>query len=114
MSTIHTLKSFGDFSLNAEMRLLQWQNEEPMRLSCKENGILFLLSDNFGSVIMRQRILDSLWKDESVYASRSLDIFICSLRKKLKKDPTIILETIRGDGFILYEDKEGLGYFPLR
>ena len=91
---------FGSFVLNAETRVLQW-NEENIPVTCRENKILFLLLENAGSVVKRQLILSSFWGDVSEYASRSLDIFIHRLRKKLRKDPSVLIHTIRGEGFIL-------------
>jgi DNA-binding response OmpR family regulator len=92
---------FGDFLFNAETRMLQWKEEEPVSITCRENKILFLLLENAGYVVKRRLILTSFWGDESQYASRSLDIFIHRLRKKLKRDPSVKIYTIRGEGFML-------------
>jgi DNA-binding response OmpR family regulator len=92
---------FGNFLLNAETRMLQWKEEKPVPVTCRENKILFLLLENAGNVVKRRSILTSFWGEESAYASRSLDIFIHRLRKKLNKDPSVTIHTIRGEGFML-------------
>jgi DNA-binding response OmpR family regulator len=92
---------FGDYLLNAETRMLQWKGERPVHITRRENKILFLLLENAGCVVKRKLILSSFWGNETEYASRSLDIFVHRLRKKLKKDPSIRLHTIRGEGLVL-------------
>ncbi|MDR0540920.1 MAG: winged helix-turn-helix domain-containing protein [Dysgonamonadaceae bacterium] len=95
------IRTFGHFLLNTEIRTLQWKEEKPVQITGRENQILCLLLENAGRVVKRRFILSSFWGDEGEYASRSLDIFIYRLRKKLKKDPTVLIHTIRGEGFML-------------
>jgi DNA-binding response OmpR family regulator len=90
----------GNYKFNEEVMTLQW-NEEIQHVTCRENEILRLLSENANNLVTRNLILTSFWKEVSGYNSRSLDLFICHLRKKLKKDPSIKILTIRGRGFIL-------------
>ena len=92
---------FGHFLFNFEIRTLQWKEDEPVQITCRENKILLLLLENAGHVVTRRRILSSLWGKENEYTSRSLDIFIHRLRQKLKKDPKVAILTIRGEGFML-------------
>ncbi|GHV57640.1 hypothetical protein FACS1894182_07040 [Bacteroidia bacterium] len=95
------IRKFGQFLFNIEIRTLQWKEEESVPLTYRENKILLLLLENRGHVVKRRFILASLWDDESEYASRSLDIFIYRLRQKLRKDPSVMIRTIRGEGFML-------------
>ena len=94
-------RMFGHFVFNFEIRTLQWEEEEPIPVTCRENKILLLLLENAGHVVTRRRILSSFWGKENEYTSRSLDIFIHRLRRKLRKDPGIAIHTIRGEGFML-------------
>ena len=92
---------FGDFSFNTEIRTLQWRQEKPMSVTIREREILLLLLQNAGSLVRRSLILTSFWHENSFYTSRSLDLFICQIRKLLKCDSSVTLKTIRGEGFLL-------------
>ena len=94
-------RTFGHFVFNFEIRTLQWEEDEPVPITCRENKILLLLLENAGRVVTRRRILSSFWGEENEYTSRSLDIFIHRLRQKLRKDPMVAIHTIRGEGFML-------------
>jgi DNA-binding response OmpR family regulator len=94
-------QEIGNYVFNAKMRTLQWSEEEIQSVTYKENEILRLLLENANNLVTRSLILTSFWGEISFYTSRSLDIFIYHLRKKLKKDPAIAILTMRGEGFIL-------------
>ncbi|MDR0683130.1 MAG: winged helix-turn-helix domain-containing protein [Dysgonamonadaceae bacterium] len=93
--------SIGSYTFDAKFRTLQWKKEEIQSVTHKEKEILCLLLENVNSLVTREYILNSFWGEASYYSSRSLDLFIHHLRKKLEKDPHIEILTIRGDGFIL-------------
>lgn len=76
-------------------------NSQITKLTFKENELLLFLIKADGTVVRREEILDKLWKDNSYFAGRSLDVFISRLRKYLKEDPQIVLENIHGVGFRL-------------
>ena len=94
-------RTLGHFLFNFEIRTLQWKEDEPVHITCRENKILLLLLENTGRVVSRRYILSSFWEEENEYTSRSLDIFIHHLRQKLRKDPRVAIRTIRGEGFML-------------
>jgi hypothetical protein len=60
---------------------------------------IFALSPN--EAIERSRLQKEIWEDEGVIVSRSLDMFISKLRKKLEFDPNIKIVVIRGKGYKL-------------
>jgi DNA-binding response OmpR family regulator len=95
------LQLIGNYTFNIELRTLQWKEEEIQSITHKEYEILCLLLKNVNSLVSRERILTSFWEGVSYYTSRSLDLFIYHLRKKLKKDPCIEISTVRGEGYIL-------------
>ena len=43
--------------------------------------------------------LTTIWKDDNYYNSRSMDVYICKLRKLLSKDPNITIINIHGKGY---------------
>ena len=94
-------RTFGHFLFNFEIRTLQWKEDEPVQITSRENKILLLLLENAGRVVTRRHILSSFWGDLNEYTSRSLDIFIHRLRRKLRLDPRVAIHTIRGEGFML-------------
>ena len=68
-------------------------------LTPKEFDLLSLLADDPGAVFSRGRILDEVWDPHWYGPTKTLDVHVASLRKKLG-DPRWI-ETIRGVGFRL-------------
>ena len=70
-----------------------------IRLSPKEFDLLALISENPGAVVSRQQIMDEVWDPHWYGPTKTLDVHIASLRKKLG-DPGII-ETVRRVGFRL-------------
>jgi DNA-binding response OmpR family regulator len=66
-------------------------------LTPKEFELLVHLLDDPGAVHPRQRILEEVWDRNWFGPSKTLDVHIASLRRKLG-DPSLI-ETVRGVGF---------------
>ena len=68
-------------------------------LSPKEFDLLSLLGEDAGAVVSRQQIMDEVWDPHWYGATKTLDVHIASLRKKLG-DPGLI-ETVHSVGFRL-------------
>jgi DNA-binding response OmpR family regulator len=68
-------------------------------LTPKEFGLLALLGRDPGALFTREQILDEVWDTNWYGPTKTLDVHIAALRKKLR-DPTWI-ETVRGVGFRL-------------
>lgn len=49
----------------------------------------------------RERILEDLWGENDYFLGRSMDVFVTRLRKYLKPDASLTLDTVRGVGIIL-------------
>jgi two-component system response regulator RegX3 len=75
-------------------------NGSEIALTPKEFDLLMILADDPGAVVRRERILDEVWDTNWYGSTKTLDVHIASLRKKLG-DPALI-ETIRGIGFRLH------------
>jgi DNA-binding response OmpR family regulator len=69
-------------------------------LTPKEFDLLVLLTSDPGAVMPRTRILQEVWQTSWFGSSKTVDVHIASLRKKLG-DPAWI-ETVRGVGFRLH------------
>ena len=65
----------------------------------KEFDLLALLAEDPGAVCTRQRILDEVWDPHWYGPTKTLDVHVSSLRRKLG-DPGLF-ETIRGVGYRL-------------
>ena len=76
-------------------------NGEEQKLTSKESELLRMFCINFNTLIERQNTLQKIWKDDSYFAARSMDVYITKLRKYLKKDPTIQRVNVHGVGFKL-------------
>ena len=72
---------------------------ESVQLNKKENTILYALCAKCGNIVERGILLSDNWGDNGVIYSRSLDTYITTLRKYLKKDPSIQIITIKGVGY---------------
>lgn len=74
--------------------------DEKIILTNKEAKLLGIFAASPGITIDRN-ILQKIWEDEGVIVSRSLDVFISRLRKKLEKDPSIKLTNVHSKGYKL-------------
>ena len=70
-----------------------------LQLTLKEFDLLALLAAEPGVVVDRQRILREVWDTTWYGSSKTVDVHVAALRKKLG-DPTLI-ETVRGVGLRL-------------
>jgi two-component system, OmpR family, response regulator RegX3 len=74
---------------------------EPVELTRKEFQLLELLMRNAGVVVTRERLIDEVWDVSWFGSTKTLDVHVGSLRKKLGDDPSAprYLHTVRGVGF---------------
>jgi len=73
--------------------------ETEVQLTAKEFDLLALLVSEPGSVVSRQRILEQVWNTSWYGASKTLDVHVASIRRKLGEPGWI--ETVRGVGLRL-------------
>jgi DNA-binding response OmpR family regulator len=78
-----------------------WQDETELDLTPKEFDVLTLLVVDAGRVVARQRLMQEVWDEHYYGSTRTLDMHISSLRKKLSDDPNNprLITTVRGVGF---------------
>ncbi|MEU8877199.1 response regulator transcription factor [Streptomyces javensis] len=76
-----------------------WVGGAPVSLTPKEFELLALLTEDPGAVYSRQQILDRVWDPHFHGPTKTLDVHIATLRRKLG-DPAWI-QTLRGVGFRL-------------
>ena len=74
-----------------------------VQLTPKEYDLLSYLTDDAGAVRTRDEILRAVWDENWWGSSKTLDVHVASLRRKLG-DPNLI-ETVRGVGYRLADDQ---------
>ncbi len=94
---------FGKSTFDVDHQLLTIENEN-IKLTNKESQLLKLLCQNKNDVLNRSAALKMIWYDDSYFNARSMDVYITKLRKYLKKDNSITIQTIHGEGFKLIEN----------
>jgi len=92
--------NFGEFTFNYDQQILSVGSEQ-QKLTSKESELLRLLCQNMNQTLDRSAALKAIWKDDSYFNARSMDVYIAKLRKYLKKDENIKILTIHGEGFKL-------------
>jgi two-component system OmpR family response regulator len=97
--------TLGKFSFDPSGRVLSG-GETPEKLSPRESELLQLLLTFANQVLPRQEALKKIWGDDSYFNARSMDVYVTRLRRKLKADPRIQIETVYGTGFKLYLPQE--------
>ncbi len=91
----------GNFHLNSKLRFLTYKDEEPIKLSPKENELLKMLTLHENDLMPRELALTKIWRDDNYFTSRSMDVYIAKLRKYLKRDDEVEILNIHGEGFRL-------------
>jgi DNA-binding response OmpR family regulator len=65
----------------------------------REAELLLFLCKNPNRLLTREEILVEVWGKDDFYLGRSMDVYMTKLRKYLRADESIRLETIHGIGF---------------
>ncbi|MCP3853373.1 MAG: response regulator transcription factor [Actinomycetia bacterium] len=95
----------GPFTLDVPRHLVLGPSGE-IDLTRTEFAILELLMRNLGIVLERSVMYDRIWGYDFGDSSRSLDVHIGYLRRKLEADGSArVIETVRGVGFVLRGEK---------
>ena len=90
---------FDGFTLDKKKQVLT-RGAEPIALNTQEYRLLEYFCDNPNRVISRDELLDEVWGYDSVTTTRSIDVHIAWLWKKLgESDQPHLLLTIRGRGY---------------
>ncbi|MFC4112970.1 response regulator transcription factor [Nonomuraea zeae] len=90
--------SVGDVRIDLGCRQVTVAGE-PVTLTRREFDLLALLAREPGVVRGREEILDEVWGDPLLSASRSLDVHVANLRSKTGRPG--LVETLRGTGYRL-------------
>ena len=78
-----------------------YNGKEVVSLTQREADLLKFFALHLNKILKREELLLNVWGKDDYFLGRSMDVFITKLRKHLKADPAIALETIHGVGFRL-------------
>ncbi|WMM23394.1 response regulator transcription factor [Tissierella sp. MB52-C2] len=87
---------FGDIEIS-EIEHTVKKNEEIIELTPKEYDLLLILYKNRGRVFSRDQLLNSIWEYDFTGDTRTVDMHIQRLRKKL--DLNDLIKTVFGVGY---------------
>ena len=90
----------GDLALDPGSRTVT-RRGEPVQLAAREFDLLHMLMRHAGTVVRREDIIDEVWDPHWFGSTKTLDVHVSWLRKKIEDDPAApkLLMTVRGVGF---------------
>ena len=65
----------------------------------KENELMRLFFENLNSTVNRSFALKKIWRDDTYFNARSMDVYIAKLRKYISEDDKLKIVTVHGEGF---------------
>jgi DNA-binding response OmpR family regulator len=68
-------------------------------LQQKEADLLRFLCTYPNRILKREEVLLAVWNKDDFFLGRSMDVYMTKLRKYLKSDPAVKIETVHGVGF---------------
>lgn len=108
------LKRSGKLEEQAQLRVGSWlvdgargrataDGGEEIELSAREIAILELLCRERGRIVGRRRLLQQVWKlnNPDQIETRTVDMHVAKLRKKIDGAGQSLIETVRGQGYRL-------------
>ena len=91
----------GDYTFNVELNELRHSEGDIQKLTQRESELLLLLLENKNELCAHKTILNKLWGKSDFFTKKSLNVFISHLRKYLSRDPSIRIDNMHNQGFIL-------------
>lgn len=92
--------SIGKYFFNLQQQYLELDGEKTA-LTIKECKVLTILANAPNEIVEREMLQKEVWENEGVIVTRSLDMFISKLRKKLSGDADIKIMNVHGKGYRL-------------
>lgn len=90
----------GELSINTDRHEVKLA-DKPLELTLKEFDLLRVLAENRGRVMTRDQLLDKVWGFEYIGETRTVDVHVRYLRKKLGDEDNEgkYIQTVRGIGY---------------
>lgn len=85
-----------------------WRGDRELELTRKEFDLLARLAQDAGRVVTREDLMSDVWDMNWFGSTKTLDVHIGWLRRKLEDDPSDprLIRTVRGVGFRLAVEQE--------
>ena len=85
-----------------------WRGTTELDLTRKEFDLLARLAEDAGRVVSREALMSDVWDENWFGSTKTLDVHIGWLRRKLGDDPdaAVSIQTVRGVGFRLADPEE--------
>jgi DNA-binding response OmpR family regulator len=91
--------TIGDLEIDVGERRVTVRGE-PVELSVKEYELVLMLGRNAGEIVRRSHLIESIWDEQSIGSTKTIDTHVWSLRRKLDAaDRPSRITTIRGVGY---------------
>jgi DNA-binding response OmpR family regulator len=80
-----------------------FRGQAELRLTAREFAVLHYLAERHGKVVTRDELLRAVWGHQAILLTRTVDLFIARLRRKIEPDPhhPRFIRTVHGDGYSL-------------
>ena len=78
-------------------------DQHNISLTTKENELMKLFLENLNQTVDRTLALKRIWKNDSYFNARSMDVYIAKLRKYFQLTDAFKIITIHGEGFKLIQ-----------
>jgi DNA-binding response OmpR family regulator len=97
----------GEIRIDLDARRT-WLADQQLELTRKEFDLLTRLARDAGRVVTREALMSDVWDMNWFGSTKTLDVHIAWLRRKLGDDPAAprFIHTVRGVGFRLADEKE--------
>ena len=91
---------FGDVRVDTK-RAVVWRSNERILLSAMEYELLRYFLTHAGEILPRSRLLQDVWMAQPKAESRTVDVHVTGLRKKIEENPghPRWIRTVRGKGY---------------
>jgi two-component system response regulator RegX3 len=99
--------SIGELRVDLPARRV-WRSGQEVELTRKEFDLLARLAQDAGRVVSREALMSDVWDMNWFGSTKTLDVHIAWLRRKLGDDPAdpTYIHTVRGVGFRLADPEE--------
>ncbi|VTR33652.1 Staphylococcus exoprotein expression protein R [Sphingobacterium thalpophilum] len=97
----HKSLNVGDIKLDYNLLAIEFQDKSRQLVSPREFELWSFLLNKPNILLKREEILMALWGENDYFLGRSLDVFICKIRKMLKRSRYVAIKTVYKVGFIL-------------
>ena len=92
--------SFGNSVFNYSTNEIRTGNSKVL-ITSRQAELLRLLAINLNIAVERDKLLEAVWGNSSYANSLALNVQITYLRKALKNDPTVNIESLMKKGYVL-------------